>query len=532
MIINQEPQPNEAKKKDFAKFTILLLILSLILVTTSLLINKYLYLTYAILIIIIIYTIHKLRVTKVKEKKKEFRSLLEKHKILLNNVETQIWYANDTDSYGMVNQAHADFLGVEKEELKDKNCITSNQEVFTTKEKITTKQWVKNYKGQKRLLSITKIPKLNTANEVEYVICTAEDITKEYKKEEKIKRLTFHDSLTGLYNRRYFEQELQRLDTQRQLPLSIIIGDVNGLKLANDAFGHHLGDKLLRKAAQTIKNSCRNEDIVARWGGDEFAILLPQTTEKDVKKVCSRIEKDCKEKDLGLIDISISLGHATKKLPTQSSKDIFKEAEDWMYKKKLKKSRKFHNKTISSLKETLKKKTHETLEHGQRIESLALKLGKKLNLAKPKLNNLSLLAKFHDLGKVAISKKILEKNKSLTEEEWGKIQEHTKIGYQIAKSSFELRHISQEILNHHEWWNGSGYPQGLKEEEIPLLARIIAIIDAYDVMIHGRTYQKPLSEQKVLKEIKKKAGIQFDPKLVEEFMKIISNNKKARERAD
>ncbi len=338
---------------------------------------------------------------------------------------------------------------------------------------------------------------------------------------EEIKKLSLRDRLTGLYNRTYFEEELKRLNSKRNIPISFIMGDVNGLKLINDAFGPKEGDKLLKKVAFILKKCCRKEDIIARWGGDEFSILLPKTTDKDSEEILNRIRNTCKKTKINNVPVSISLGTSTKKSNGIDVKNIIKEAEDWMYRRKLLEKSSISSSIISSLERTLQEKSYETEEHGARMKEMALKLGLSLNLKENKLNELSLLATLHDIGKIAIPDEILMKKGRLNEEEWEVIKRHPEIGSNIASSSPQLKTIAEAILSHHEWWNGKGYPHGLKKENIPLNSRIISIVDAYDVMTHERPYKKAISKKEAIKELIRCAGTQFDPNLVEIFIDFI-----------
>jgi len=351
------------------------------------------------------------------------------------------------------------------------------------------------------------------------------DVTERKKTEEKLKYISFHDSLTGLYNRAYFEEELKRLDTKRQLPLSIIVGDVNGLKLVNDAFGHLKGDLYLCEAARILEESCRKEDIIARWGGDEFSIILPKTKNDHAYKIIKRIRSAANKIKENGIPLSMSLGASTKERPEQDIKTVIQVAEYNMYSRKLVERKSITSSIISALERTLWEKSHETREHAERIKKLAVKLGNSINLYQNKLDELILLSVLHDIGKIAISDDILNKNDKLTEKEWRRIKKHPEIGYNICESSPQLVTIAEAVLAHHEWWNGSGYPLGLKGKNIPITSRIIAIADSYDVMITGRNYKEPLSKNEVIKELKKYSGIQFDPKLVKNFVKILKENK-------
>ncbi|WP_236660389.1 PAS domain S-box protein [Isachenkonia alkalipeptolytica] len=288
------------------------------------------------------------------------------------------------------------------------------------------------------------------------------DIRNRKEAEEKIRYLSYYDKLTGLYNRAFFEEELKRLDTKRQLPLGIIIGDVNGLKLTNDVFGHLEGDQLLIRTAEILSEACRKEDVLCRWGGDEFAILLPHTDKESVEKIGRRIYNLCEKPSDTPINISISLGYGIKQRATQSIKEIIKQAEEQMYRNKLLEGKSNRSHIIDSLQKSMYERSHETEAHAKRMKDLSHTLGKGLNLDNDKLNELSLLAILHDIGKMAIPDDILGKPGKLTKGEWEKMKRHSEIGYRIAETSPELIHISKYILFHHERWDGTGYPQGLK----------------------------------------------------------------------
>lgn len=350
------------------------------------------------------------------------------------------------------------------------------------------------------------------------------DITDRKRAEEKIMYLSFHDKLTGLYNRAFFEEELKRLDTERQLPISIIMGDLNNLKLANDIFGHDIGDELLVKISDILKDHCRCEDIIARWGGDEFIILLPQTSEDTALSVCDRIKDACSTSEGNPIQPSIALGIATKSGMDQDIKGILSEAEHRMYRNKLIEHKSARSATIDSLEKLLLEKDYETREHTIRIQEVAWKIGHALNFTGSQLDELSLLALLHDIGKIAIPDSILLKLDALSEDEWTIIRKHPEIGYRIAQSSSELSSIAYAILSHHERWDGTGYPQGLEGEKIPFISRIISIADAFDVMTHDRNYRRKMSTKEAVDEISKCSGTQFDPVLVDIFIRVISSD--------
>ncbi|MFW5687119.1 MAG: HD domain-containing phosphohydrolase [Halanaerobium sp.] len=349
------------------------------------------------------------------------------------------------------------------------------------------------------------------------------DISQQKKREEDILYLNYHDNLTGLYNRVYLEAEIASLEVNKESPICILMLDLNGLKLINDSYGHRIGDKLLIRTADVLKNIFRKKDIIARWGGDEFVILLTKTEETKIESLIKRI-KNLDQKVViengNQIPLSLAVGWAFKDDDTTDVYDLLPEAENMMYKNKLLEDKSMKSHLVESLLSTLKQKSQETTEHAKRMSSLAIKLGKRIGLPKSELNRLSLIAVLHDIGKTIIPEKILNKDGQLTAEEWQIIKEHPATGYRICSEVEEFSHVANEILTHHEHWNGEGYPQGLKGKEIPVLSRIISIVDAYDVMTNDRTYRKAVSKKEAIKELKKFAGKQFDPELVKEFVHI------------
>lgn len=362
---------------------------------------------------------------------------------------------------------------------------------------------------------------LNDAH-VDGVLINYRDISDRKKREEEIFYLSYHDVMTGLYNRAFFSEECQRLDTKRQLPMSVIMGDVNGLKLVNDAFGHAEGDKLIIESAEVIKQCCRKEDIAARIGGDEFCILLPKTNAETASLICDRIYNECKQRGGGSENkpyfLSISLGHSTKTDSQKGIESLMKEAEELMYRHKLLDQKSIHSSMISSIQATMTMRTHETEEHSERMLIFSGAMGKALSLPDDQLFELDLLSRLHDIGKISIEEYILTKPEKLTENEWSQMKLHPEIGCRIAQSSPDLIGIAYYILCHHERWDGQGYPQNLSGESIPLLSRIIAIADSYDAMTQERPYRKARTAGSAIAEIKAQAGKQFDPALARIFV--------------
>jgi diguanylate cyclase (GGDEF)-like protein/PAS domain S-box-containing protein len=366
-----------------------------------------------------------------------------------------------------------------------------------------------------------KESKINLPDKGVGILSMQVDLTNLRMKEKKLEFLSYNDQLTGLYNRAYFDQELKRLDNKDQLPLSLVVIDVNGLKIVNDVYGHLAGDELIKSAASVLKSSLRDEDILARFGGDEFALILPQTPAVNVEKIIKRIKAESKKVDVEGNKLSLGIGFATKTKVEEEIEQIFDQADDNMYKDKLVKNKESKNNIIKNLIITLEAKSNENKEHVQRLEELAVKLGRRLDLSYEQLNNLSLLASIHDIGKVTISEGVLKKPDKLNKDEWETMKKHAERGYEIASSTADFSAVAKYILHHHERWDGTGYPNGLKGEEIPLFSRIIAVVDAYDVMTHDRPYSGALSKKEALDEIRKCSGSQFDPKLVEEFIDLM-----------
>ncbi len=344
------------------------------------------------------------------------------------------------------------------------------------------------------------------------------DISQRIKSEEEIRYLGFHDGLTGLHNKSYFEKKIKELDKTAQLPITIIVGGVNGLKAINEAFGHKKGDSLLCNFAKIFESIVRKGSVITRWGGDEFAFIFPKTSRDEADKIFERIRASIAGFKSSDVPMSLALGASTKEYSNENIQEVIIEAENNMFKRKLIERNSVSSSIIASLERTLFEKSHETEKHAKRMNEFAQKLGRNLGLNENVLNDLSLLSSLHDIGKIAITEEILLKKTRLTEEEWEAIKKHPVIGSNIAKSTTQIAHVADGILYHHEWWDGSGYPKGLKGENIPIEARIISIVDAYDVMRNGRPYKRKMSKTEAVMELKRCSGTQFDPNLVEIFL--------------
>lgn len=333
-----------------------------------------------------------------------------------------------------------------------------------------------------------------------------------------------YDDLTGLYQFVCLEKAMQRLNCCCQLPVSIITGDLNGLKNMNSTLGYHAGNKLLIEVAKILRSCSTNESIVSRHGSDGFVILLQQTSSEKAQWICKRIvkayDKYVRQQEYPACYPSISLGHATKTNNGESIENTIEVAEELMNMRKLLEQKSTRSFLVSSLKITMHEKCLQTAEHAGRVVLLAREVGKALKLTDKQMVELELLSLLHDIGKLSIDNTILSKSGKLTDDEWLEIKKHPEVGYRITHASSDLMRIAEYILCHHERYDGTGYPNGLLGESIPLLSRIISVVDAYDAMTEERPYRIAMSHQEALDEISKNAGTQFDPAIAKLFLRV------------
>ncbi len=360
---------------------------------------------------------------------------------------------------------------------------------------------------------------MDNGEEMDTMMIILTDVTDRLQSKAKLEYLSFHDSLTSLYNRAYVEKVLPQLMAPSFLPLSLVVVDMNGLKLTNDVFGHQKGDQLIVHVAQLLGSSCRSSDIISRWGGDEFLLLLPNTSEAEAQALMDQIKKNGKKVHTDSVEISVSLGAATKKQEKMTFEELLQIAEARMYKNKLKESLDFRQRIIHNLRHLLDQQCYIADGHAQRVLDMCLRFAglKGMEPHSIELSQIGLLARLHDIGKISIPKEILGKEGPLTEEEWEIMKSHSEVGYRMAQSIGEPG-VAKSILALHERWDGTGYPYGLAQDQIPLSARLVAIVNAYDVMTHDQVYKKKRSQGQALSEIERLAGTQFDPELVRVFI--------------
>lgn len=352
-------------------------------------------------------------------------------------------------------------------------------------------------------------------------VITFIDITERKRKEEEIKYLSFHDILTGLNNRRSFEDYLKNVDIPSNLPLSVIFGDVNGLKMTNDIFGHAAGDNLIKKSSEILKESCRKNDFIARIGGDEFIIILPRTNSEDTERILSHIKSGFSESCLAAIKCSISLGSYTKTSESQLIENIVSEAENIMYKNKTLNRKSINSEILNTIVEALHSKSSREKQHAITVSELCSDIGVALNLSDTQINKLKRAGYLHDIGKIVLDYGTLHKD-ILEAEESEKMKQHSIIGYRILNLFDDTVDIAEYVYSHHERWDGEGYPRGLKGEEIPLISRIISITESYERALNSEGISN--SKENAIKVIREGAGTRFDPSIVEIFVKLVKVN--------
>ncbi len=354
------------------------------------------------------------------------------------------------------------------------------------------------------------------------VLAICRNVTERTLMESQLKHLSLHDSLTGLYNRAFFEEEMRRLEKQRDGFASLLICDVDGLKIVNDSLGHNAGDAILKNVAEILKQSFRAGDVIARIGGDEFVVLLNTNSIKIFENACRQIKHHIAAYNTkNPMPISLSIGFALSRHSPPDMNALFKEADNNMYREKLHQKLSARSAIVKGLIKALEARDFITEGHGDRLQSMVEAFARKLGLPERNLADLRLFAHFHDIGKVGIPDSILFKPGALDAEEWKIMKQHCEIGHRIAMSTPDLTPIANWILKHQEWWNGKGYPLGLKKEAIPLECRILSITDAFDAMTNDRPYRKAFPPPVALAELRRCAGSQFDPALVEQFAELI-----------
>lgn len=351
-------------------------------------------------------------------------------------------------------------------------------------------------------------------------VVTFIDITEKKKAQERINYLSYHDPVTSLYNLTFLNEEMRRLDVPRNLPFSVIIGDVNGLKLTNDIFGHEAGDNLLKEISKAIVRSCRADDIIARVGGDEFIMLLPKTTLKDAETIKDRIYSEVDRGAFNTIKGGIALGVSTKIETGENIQEIIKEAEVKMYKNKTLWLKENSIKQLESIMDNLHLSSERERLHSAVVSKVSEKIARNLNLSYEEIRRARDAGYYHDIGKIILDKDSLRNLNSLNDGQSQNRKRHPVVGYRILSLFDATMDLAIGALDHHEYFDGTGYPKGLNGEEISLLGRIISLAEYYDFKTnpHGGI---GLSREEAVNEIAMLSGTKFDPAIVDAFLRVM-----------
>jgi len=370
----------------------------------------------------------------------------------------------------------------------------------------------------------------------------------------KLESLANEDGLTGVYNHRFFYdslREIMEVSKNENKSVSMIFMDIDYFKNYNDINGHQMGDEVLKTIGLILKNSFREGDIVARYGGEEFAVLLPETSEKEAislaELVRSKIEKTYfqGEENQPNDKLTVSIGISIYPEKAKNEIELVKSADDALYRAKF--FDKNRVETYTSILDELKIDTKEehidiitsiktlisvinakdkyTYGHVERVVIYSRLLADKLGLNEKDKKNLIYGAYIHDVGKIGISKEILNKNMPLTKAEWEIMKQHSFNGVEIIKPVESLKDIIPLILHHHERYDGNGYPDKLKGDNIPYLVRMLTVVDCFDAMTSSRPYNIRKTYEEAIEELKRCSGTQFDTAIAKAFIEVIKENK-------
>lgn len=347
-----------------------------------------------------------------------------------------------------------------------------------------------------------------------------------HETQEKLRYLSLQDGLTGLYNRNFFDHEINQIDSYNLQSIGVVSCDMDGLKFVNDTLGHSVGDDMLVQISKILTNVYKNKGKVIRMGGDEFVILLTNVDEEYIQSSCQRINHSLEIVNLWRngFKLQVSIGwEYTDVQPINGNTIIamIEKADDAMYRHKLARSFEKRRIMMKEILKMLESRYRSNEGHSERVADLSVALGKTVGLGEENLRKIRSLSKFHNLGMIGISDWIIFKQETLTAQEKIEMERHVEIGYRIAQSIPELMDISDLILKHHEWWNGQGYPIGLEGGDIPVEDRIFAIVHAYDEMMNDLPDSGEMAEKDAVEKLQQLKGIQFDPQLVDLFAKVI-----------
>jgi len=367
----------------------------------------------------------------------------------------------------------------------------------------------------------------------------------------RLERLASNDGLTDLYNHRSFQnimdEELVKA-AESDKPLSLIMLDIDYFKVYNDSFGHQKGDEVLKRVADILQANTPAAGYCARYGGEEFALVLPGMSSEQAKTIGENIRSCIEASVFPGIEVfpkgrlTASVGIAEYPLMAANKEKFIQKADQALYKAKYTTKNKVETyfsvfdelsvelideeknifNSISTLTMVINAKDKYTYGHSERTMQLSKRFAGILGLEKATVKELVYSALLHDIGKIEIPREILNKTNKLSMQEWDILKQHPLWGAEIIKPLKSLKATADIIRHHHENYDGSGYPHGLRGENIPFGARMLRIIDSYDAMTSERPYKEEMSKIQAIKELMNSAGLHYDPKLLEAFVKMMS----------
>jgi len=369
--------------------------------------------------------------------------------------------------------------------------------------------------------------------------------------EEALKRQAVTDSLTGLFDHNALQDALaSEVERSRRHShsMAVLMMDIDGLKLFNDTYGHQEGDRVLKQVAAALKRELRPHDIVGRYSGDEFMAILPETNRDDAVSCANRlleaVSREHVQPRMGQnLPLGLSMGLAVFPDDSQNKEELIAYADASLVEAKqlsggnLVIARREPDDTLASrrtpfgvldaLVQAVDRKDRYTRRHSQQNAEFAVGLGKMTGLSDGTVSALRVAGILHDVGKIGVPDEILRKPGPLTDDEYAIMREHVVLSNLIVHGVPNLQDVSDAVYAHHERWDGKGYPRGLKGKEIPLPGRIMALVDAYSAMILDRPYRTALSQEEAFEEMRRNAGTQFDPSLVEPFIAMLETQVEA-----
>ena len=378
-----------------------------------------------------------------------------------------------------------------------------------------------------------------------------EELEKRYEELADARQLAATDSLTGICNHRSLQEMLAK-EVERSVrygsPLAILMMDVDGFKLFNETYGHHAGDNVLRQVAQVLMRTCRTADIVGRYGGDEFMVILPETDREGAASMANRILEELSQERVRTgsaddIPLELSTGVAVCPDDSKHKEELIVCAEGSLQEARQSSASSLlvaqpgpgklvpYKDAALRLFETLVRavdlKDRYTRRHSQQNAEFAVELGRAVGLSERAQSGLRIAGLLHDVGKIGVPDRILKKPGPLTDEEKAIMRQHVVLSTLMVQGVPNRQDMSDAVSCHHERWDGDGYPLGLAGADIPLLGRILAVVDAYSAMILDRPYRKALTHEEAVAELRRGTGTQFDPDLVELFISLLESRREA-----